>query len=51
MQTINLDLQQLKDLHSALVHDTQGRHGDARSIRLNALHAKVVGLIRKEEGK
>lgn len=49
MQTINLNIQQLKDLHSALFHDTQGRHGDARSIRLNALHARVIGLIKEEE--
>jgi hypothetical protein len=46
-----LTLQELKDLNSALIHDTHGRHGDARSIRLDALHIKITDLIAQEEGK
>ena len=45
-------LQQLKDINSALINDTQGTHGDARSLRLDTLHKKVVAYIKKEgEGK
>jgi hypothetical protein len=41
-------LQQLKDINSALINDTQGTHGDARSLRLSTLHKKVSAYIKKE---
>ena len=44
-------LQQLKDINSALINDTQGTHGDARSLRIDTLHEKVVAYIKQEEGK
>jgi hypothetical protein len=50
--TTAFTLQQLKDINSALINDTQGTHGDARSLRLDTLHKKVVAYIKKEgEGK
>jgi hypothetical protein len=44
-------LQQLKDINSALINDTQGTHGDARSMRLDTLQKKVIRLINEGKGK
>lgn len=42
------DGQELKDLLSAVICDTQGTHGDQRSLRLDKLHAKLEKLVREE---
>jgi hypothetical protein len=42
-------LQELKDINSAIINDTQGTHGDARSLRLDALCKKVDARIKKEK--
>lgn len=50
--TTAFTMQQLKDINSALINDTQGTHGDERSLRLDTLQKKVSAYIKKEgEGK
>jgi hypothetical protein len=44
-------LQELKDINSAIINDTQGTHGDARSLRLDALCNKVDARIKEREGE
>ena len=39
--------QELKDLLSTVINDTRGTHGDARSLRLNALHLKLKALVKE----
>jgi hypothetical protein len=48
---MELTLQEVKDLHSAVIFDTQGTHGDQRSQRLEALYEKLKKEIREREGK
>lgn len=40
--------QELKDLFSAIINDTQGTWGDARSLRLEDLILKVGKLVKEE---
>lgn len=50
--TTAFTVQQLKDINSALINDTQGTHGDERSLRLDTLQKKVSAYIKREgEGK
>jgi hypothetical protein len=46
--TTAFTVQQLKDINSALINDTQGIHGDERSLRLDTLQKKVSAYIKKE---
>jgi len=48
---MELTLQEVKDLHSAVIFDTQGTHGDQRSQRLEALYEKLKKEIKEREGK
>ena len=48
---MELTLQEVKDLYSAVTVDTQGTHGDQRSERLEALHTKLKREIKEREGK
>jgi hypothetical protein len=48
---MNLTIQELKDLNSAVIFDTQGTHGDQRSQRLEALYEKLQREIKEREGK
>ena len=48
---MNLTIQELKDLNSAVIFDTQGTHGDQRSQRMEALYEKLKKEIREREGK
>jgi hypothetical protein len=48
---MELTIQELKDIYSAVVFDTQGTHGDQRSERLEALHTKLKREIKEREGK
>ena len=48
---MNLTIQELKDLNSAVIFDTQGTHGDQRSERLEALYEKLKKEINEREGK
>lgn len=47
MDTLTLD--ELKDLYNTLIWDTRGTHGDARSVRLDALHIKLGKIIKQKE--
>ena len=46
---MNLTIQELKDIQSAVIFDTQGTHGDARSVRLEALYEKLKATIKERE--
>lgn len=48
---MNFTIQELKDIQSAVIFDTQGTHGDARSVRLEALYEKLKATIKEREGK
>jgi hypothetical protein len=43
----DLSLQELRDLLSAIRSDSQGTHGDARSLRIDALENKLNNAIWK----
>ena len=48
---MELTLQEVKDLYSAVTFDTQGTHGDQRSQRLEALYEKLKKELKEREGK
>jgi hypothetical protein len=48
---ITFSNQELKDLLSAIINDTQGTWGDARSLRLEALLLKVGKLVKEKAVK
>jgi hypothetical protein len=50
-RVMNFTIQELKDIQSAVIFDTQGTHGDARSVRLEALYEKLKATIKEREGK